>query len=64
MIQEEEEYFTTKELAERWKKSIFTIRRMARDRKIPKMRLGREFRFRLSDILEYENFRYTGKKNY
>lgn len=53
----EDAFFTVKDLAERWKVSVFTIRRMVKAGKIKTTKIGRQFRFLKSDIEKYEQSR-------
>lgn len=50
------ELLTAKQVAERLQLSIWTLRNWRRDRKGPKyLRLGRAVRYRLEDIIAWEN---------
>lgn len=50
------ELLTAKQVAERLQLSIWTLRNWRRDRKGPKyLRLGRSVRYRLEDIIAWEN---------
>ena len=50
-----EQLMTRAELATRWKVSVKTIDREIRRHLVPYIRVGRQIRFKLADILAYEN---------
>lgn len=49
-----ERLMTKSELADRWRVSEKTIDRHTRKNGLPHIRIGRQIRFRLSDILAHE----------
>ncbi|MFA4953323.1 MAG: helix-turn-helix domain-containing protein [Candidatus Pacearchaeota archaeon] len=48
------EYYTTEEIAEHWKVEPRTIQREVRRGKLTAVRIGRQFRIKGENILEYE----------
>ena len=46
--------YTIEDLAARWQCHPDTIRRMVTSGKLPAFKIGRDYRIRESDILEYE----------
>jgi excisionase family DNA binding protein len=50
----EETFLTSKQLTERWQCADITLQRWVAAGKLPVVMIGRNFRFRLSDILELE----------
>jgi hypothetical protein len=52
--EKEPHFLTRRELAERWRVSIETLKRRERTGKLPSLRLGREARYRMADVLRLE----------
>lgn len=46
---------TLDQTAERWQVSPRTVMRLIKDRKIKSVKIGKQIRLRLSDIIKYEN---------
>jgi DNA-binding transcriptional regulator YhcF (GntR family) len=60
----EERLLTRRELAERWKVSIETVKRRERVRMLRPMRLdGRVIRYRMSDVIRIEQEGYGGRRD-
>ena len=54
MSKTEEQYLNTAQLQRRWSCCGLTVNRLARAGKIPHLRLGKQYRFAMSDVLAYE----------
>jgi len=52
-----ERFLSSEDLADRWLVSIRTIKRLVDKREIHFIRVGRQIRFKISDILDYEKKR-------
>ena len=48
------EYFTARQLAERWQMHVESIRRMIREKRLPAVRIGRRLRVSLSVVERLE----------
>jgi excisionase family DNA binding protein len=49
-----ERFLSSDELADRWQVSTRTVKRLVDRRQIHFVRIGRQIRFKLSDVLAYE----------
>mgnify|MGYP001610163573 CR=1 FL=1 len=50
-----EEFYTTKELADRYRVNKRTIERLILDGEIPAIKIGRQYRIKGESIIKYEN---------
>ena len=58
-----DQLLTPKDLASRWQLSLSQVERIYRDnRQLAYVRLGRSVRFRMADILAFENLNLKGSK--
>jgi excisionase family DNA binding protein len=57
------ETFTVEELAKYLKLHAFTVRRLAREGKIPSFKAGGQWRFRKDEIEQWSKGHYPGSKS-
>lgn len=60
----DEKMYTCQEVADRYKIKLKTVWAMVREGRLPAMKInGRNYRFRESDLLRYEQENLVGKKS-